>query len=175
MANDLNLCQFIGRLGQDPEIRYLPNGDAVANISIAVGKSWMDKQTNQKQEQTTWVKVVAFKRRAEIISEYLRKGSMVYIAGELRERKWQDQSGQNRYTTEIVVQNLQMLGGNSQQTGGYQQPPQAQQTPTPQQSNPAQRPAAPRQASAPQAAPGFDDFDDDIPFENPYKGMELVV
>lgn len=183
MANDLNLCQFIGRLGQDPEIRYLQSGDAVANISIAVGKSWKDKQTGQKQESTTWVTVVAFKKLAEIIGEYLSKGSMVYISGELRVRKWQDQSGNDRYSTEIVAQNMQMLGGRAGGDAG-----QAQAQPAPQQ-QPQQQPrqggrtnengtqqsphATPM--AAPQPAPGFDDFDDDIPFENPYKGLELVV
>jgi single-strand DNA-binding protein len=114
MSNDLNLCQFIGRLGQDPEIRYLPNGNPVANLSLAVGSQWKDKNTGQKQEHTEWVRVTVFGNLAEIAGKYLNKGSQVYISGSFKTRKWQDQQGQDRYSTEIVVQGyngtMQMLG-----------------------------------------------------------------
>jgi single-strand DNA-binding protein len=114
MAKDLNLCQFIGRLGKDVEMRYTSDGKAVANLSIACGESWKDK-TGAKQERTEWIRVVAFGKLAEIMGEYLSKGSQVYISGRMTTRKWQDQSGQDRYSTEIVADQLQMLGGN---TGG---------------------------------------------------------
>ncbi len=109
MSNDLNLCQFIGRLGKDPELKYLPSGDPVCNISIACGKSWKDKDSGEKKEATTWVSIVAFKRLAEIMGEYLRKGSQVYIAGELRVRTY-EKDGNTRYVTEIVAQSMQMIG-----------------------------------------------------------------
>lgn len=147
MANDLNQCNFIGRLGQDPEIRHLPNGDAVANISIAVGERYKDKQSGQKVESTEWVRCVAFRKTAEIISEYLRKGSKVFVTGKMKTRKWQDQSGQDRYSTEIIINNMQML--DSKQDGQVSHS-------VLQQSATAQRPA--------QKPDGVDDFDDDIPF-----------
>ena len=109
MANDLNRFECIGRFGQDPDIAYSASGKAVANFSIAVGSEWKDKNSGQKQEATEWVRFVAFDRLAEIIGEYCRKGSKVYLSGRWRTRKWQDQSGQDRYTTEIVANELQML------------------------------------------------------------------
>lgn len=112
MANDLNQCNFIGRLGKDPEVKYMPSGKAVANISIAVGKSWKDKDSGEKKESTEWVPVVAFGRLAEIIGEYLTKGSQVFISGSFQTRKWQDKSENDRYTTEIIASELQMLGSN---------------------------------------------------------------
>lgn len=114
--NDLNLCQFIGRLGQDPDVKYMPNGKAVANISIACSKSWKD-QNGQQQEKTTWVNVTAYERLAEIIGEYLKKGSQVYMSGALNVRKWQDQSGNDRYTTEIIANQMQMLSSKQQGQG----------------------------------------------------------
>ena len=108
--SDLNRWQGIGRLGKDPDLKYLPSGDAVVNISIACGEKWKDRDGN-KQESTEWVNVVAFKRLAEIMAEYLTKGSQVYIDGRLRTRKWQDKEGRDRYMTEVVAQNMQMLGG----------------------------------------------------------------
>lgn len=150
MANDLNRHECIGRLGQDPEIKYLPSGEAVANISIACGSSWKDKNSGQKQERTTWVPYVAFGKLAEIIGEYLRKGSKIYISGELRVRKWQDKDGQDKYTTEIVANTMQMLDGKEDRP-----------------SNPAGG-GAPSggQPAPPQTAQGqgIDSFDDDIPF-----------
>lgn len=112
MSNDLNQCQFIGRLGNDPETKFLPTGGAVTNISIACGEKWKDKQTGQPQERTEWIRVVAFGKLAEIMGEYLRKGSQVYISGSMRTRSW-DKDGQKHYSTEIVADKMQMLGGKS--------------------------------------------------------------
>lgn len=142
MANDLNQCNFIGRLGNDVETRFLPNGDAVANFSIACG--WKSKD----KEGAEWVRIVAFGKLAEICGNYLAKGSRIYISGGMRTRKWQDQSGNDRYTTEIVASNMQMLDSKQDgQQGGYQQ--QASQ---------------PEQQSAPAPAPAATEFEDDIPF-----------
>ena len=105
----INKCIILGNLGDDPTTKYMPNGNAVTNISIATSESWKDKATNQEQERTEWHRVVFFNRLAEIAGEYLRKGSKVYIEGQLRTRKWQDQAGNDRYTTEIVAGELQML------------------------------------------------------------------
>jgi len=117
VANDLNLCQFIGRLGQDPKLTYMPNSNAVANISIAVGEQWRDK-AGEKQERVTWVNVVAFGRLAEIISELCHKGSKVYLSGSLRTRKW-EKDGQTHYTTEIVAKEMQLL---DRKEGGAEKP-----------------------------------------------------
>ena len=177
MARGVNKVILVGNLGGDPEVRYMPNGNAVTNVTIATSDSWKDKQTGQQQERTEWHRVVFFNRLAEISGEYMRKGGKVYVEGALRTRKWQDQSGADRYTTEIVASEMQLLDSRGAGDGGYQQPQQGgyapqQSAPAPQQSapqpqyapqqaaKPAQRPAAP----APQPAPGFDDFDDDIPF-----------
>ena len=135
--SDLNQCNFIGRLGQDPDVRFTQQGKAVANISIAVSETWKDKQTGQKQEQVEWVKVVMFERLAEIVQQYLKKGDQIQITGKLKTRKWQDQNGQDRYSTEIIGNSLQMLGSvdqnqnnsqgqypnqnQNQNQGGYQQ------------------------------------------------------
>lgn len=188
MARGINKVILVGNLGGDPEVRYMPSGGAVTNVTVATSESWKDKQTGQQNERTEWHRVVFFNRLAEIAGEYLRKGSKVYVEGSLRTRKWQDQSGQDRYTTEIVGAEMQMLdsrggegggypqqgGYGQQQGGGYQQqapqqaPQQNYQQPAPQQApaamapQPAAQPAP--QQQAPQAAPGFDDFDDDIPF-----------
>lgn len=159
MARGVNKVILVGNIGQDPETRYLPSGGAVTNISIATSESWKDKQTGQQQERTEWHRVVFFNRLAEIAGEYLRKGSKVYVEGSLRTRKWQDQGGQDRYTTEIVASEMQMLdsrGDNAGYSGGSMG------------SSPQSAPSRPQQPqAAPQAAPapsGFDDFDDDIPF-----------
>lgn len=188
MARGVNKVILVGNLGGDPEVRYMPNGNAVTNVTIATSESWKDKQTGQQQERTEWHRVVFFNRLAEIAGEYMRKGGKVYVEGALRTRKWQDQSGADRYTTEIVASEMQLLDSRGGNDGGYQQPqqqggyaPQQQAAPAPQQQaapqqqyaqapqqapQAQQRPAAPapQQAPAPQAAPGFDDFDDDIPF-----------
>lgn len=154
----LNQCNFIGRLGNDPEVRYMPDGKAASNISIGCSEKWKDKQTGEQKERTEWVRCVSFGKLAEIMGEYLRKGSLVYVSGKMQTKKWQDQSGNDRYTTEIVVSEMKMLGGKSdnqgQQQGGYQQPQQAQQR------APMQQP----QQQQPQYNEPPQDFDDDIPF-----------
>lgn len=129
MARGVNKVILVGNLGQDPEVRYMPNGNGVANISIATTDSWKDKNTGQMQERTEWHRVVLFGKLAEVAGEYLRKGSQVYIEGRLQTRKWTDQSGQEKYTTEIVVDmggQMQMLGGRGEQQGGGYQGGQSQ-------------------------------------------------
>ncbi|WP_458047732.1 single-stranded DNA-binding protein [Providencia stuartii] len=129
-SRGVNKVILIGHLGQDPEIRYMPNGGAVANLTLATSESWRDKQTGEMREKTEWHKVVIFGNLAEIAGEYLKKGSQVYIEGSLQTRKWQDQSGQDRYTTEVVVNiggSMQMLGGNSNNQQPARQPQQMQQ------------------------------------------------
>jgi single-strand DNA-binding protein len=165
MARGINKVILIGNLGGDPEVRYMPSGNAVTNVNLATSETWKDKQTGQQQERTEWHRVVFFNRLAEIAGEYLRKGSKVYVEGSLRTRKWQDQSGQDRYTTEIVASEMQMLDGRGGDGGGYAQPdpmgygqPQAQ--PRQQQRQAPQQPSQP----APAPAPDMDPFDDDIPF-----------
>lgn len=150
MANDLNQCNFIGRLGNDPETRFLPNGDAVTNISLAVGESWKDQQ-GQKQERTEWVRVVAFRKLGEIMGQYLKKGSKVFISGKFKTRKWQDQSGNDRYSTEIVADNMQML--DSAEGQARQQPAHTQ-----------KGFQAPKDAGVRPSPPGFNEFESDIPF-----------
>jgi single-strand DNA-binding protein len=146
----------IGHLGRDPEIRYLQNGDAAANISIACTEKWRDKTTGENKELTEWVRVSFFGKLAEIAAKYLTKGSLIYVEGSMRTRKWTDQQGIERYTTEIKADTMKMLGGRDQnQQAPQQQPAQRQQA------------SAPRQAPRPQQAPqgsGFDDMGDDIPF-----------
>lgn len=164
MARGVNKVILVGTLGNDPEVKYMPNGGAVTNLSIATNEAWTDKNTGQKQERTEWHRIVAFRRLAEIMGEYLRKGSQVYIEGKLQTRKWQDQSGQDRYTTEIVANEMQMLGGRSGGTGdfsGSNNNNQSQHSATPNQQQPPQQPPQ-QQSAAP--AQNFDDFDDDIPF-----------
>jgi len=140
MANDLNLFQAIGRLGRDPEIRTSNTGNQIANFSIACGSSWNDKQTGEKKEQTEWIRACAFGKLAEIIEKYLVKGSQVYISGKMQTRKWQDKEGNDKYTTEIVVNSMQMLGSKGDADGS--RPPQ----------------------SKPAPAQKQDDFDTDVPF-----------
>lgn len=180
MARGINKVIIIGNIGQDPEVKYMPSGGAVTNVSIATSETWKDKTTGQPQERTEWHRVVFFNRLGEIAGEYLKKGSKVYIEGSLRTRKWQAQDGTDRYTTEIVANEMQMLDGRGDNQGGgnYNQDQQygAPQgggfqggAPAPQQNRPApaqqggfggQAPAH----SAPQQPAGFDSFDDDIPF-----------
>lgn len=156
MARGINKVIIVGNCGQDPETRYLPSGGAVTNISIATSESWKDKNTGEQQERTEWHRVVFFNRLGEIAGEYLKKGSKVYVEGSLRTRKWQGQDGADRYTTEIVASEMQMLDSRGgQDAGGYQQ--QApRQNPAPQQNQ------APQQAQ--QAPQDMGGFDDDIPF-----------
>lgn len=175
-SRGVNKVILVGNLGQDPEVRYMPSGGAVANITLATSESWRDKATGEMKEQTEWHRVVLFGKLAEVAGEYLRKGSQVYIEGQLRTRKWTDQSGQEKYTTEVVVNvggTMQMLGGRQgggsapagggQQQGGWGQPQQPQGNNN-QFSGGAQ--SRPQQQSAP--APSNNeppmDFDDDIPF-----------
>lgn len=156
MARGVNKVILVGNLGQDPEVKYLPSGSAVANVSVATAESWKDKKTGEQQERTEWHRVVFFDRLAEIVGEYLRKGSQVYIEGKLQTRKWQDKSGNDRYTTEIRANEMQMLGGKSGGGGGS-----ASFDDRPSQNNaPQSRP----QQSAPSQSGGGEDFDDDIPF-----------
>ena len=164
----VNKVIIVGHLGNDPEIRTMPNGDAVANISVATSESWNDRNTGERREVTEWHRIVFYRRQAEICGEYLRKGSQVYVEGRLKTRKWQDQNGQDRYTTEIQGDVMQMLGARNQagsypsDMGSAPQPSyQARQTNNGG-SYQSSRPA-PQQA-APQAEPPMDGFDDDIPF-----------
>ncbi|MGK0498690.1 MAG: single-strand DNA-binding protein [Oceanicoccus sp.] len=167
MARGINKVILVGNLGNDPEQKSMPNGNAVTNITVATSESWKDKQTGQQQERTEWHRIVFFNRLAEIAGQYLSKGSKVYIEGSLRTRKWQDQSGNDRYSTEIVASEMQMLdsrsGGMQQDGGGYSGGQQSAPQQAPQQQAP--QPQAPQQqAPAQQPAGNFDDFDDDIPF-----------
>lgn len=170
-SRGVNKVILLGNVGGDPETRYLPNGNAVTNITLATSDSWKDKQTGQVQERTEWHRVVFFGKLAEIAGEYLKKGSQVYVEGRLQTRKWQDQSGQDRYTTEIVVDmggTMQLLGGR---TGGNPHEEAAPRQSAPRAAAPAparapQAPAVPRpsQPAQPSAMPDYDSFDDDIPF-----------
>lgn len=152
-SRGVNKVILIGHLGQDPEIRYMPNGGAVASLTLATSESWRDKQSGEMREKTEWHRVCIFGKLAEVAGEYLKKGSQVYIEGSLQTRKWQDQSGQDRYTTEVVVNiggTMQMLGGSgggSNQAGGQQPARQHQQS----------------QQQAPQNEPPMDWYDN-IPF-----------
>ncbi|BBV02765.1 single-strand binding family protein [Providencia rettgeri DSM 1131] len=171
-SRGVNKVILIGNLGQDPEIRYMPNGGAVANLTLATSESWRDKQTGEMREKTEWHRVVIFGKLAEVAGEYLKKGSQVYIEGSLQTRKWQDQSGQDRYTTEVVVNiggSMQMLGGRggdaaSQGQGGQGGWGQPQQPQAAQQFSGGGAPAARSPAPAPQTNEPPMDFDDDIPF-----------
>jgi len=163
MARGINKVILIGNLGNDPETRYMPSGGAVTNVSLATSETWKDKQTGQPQERTEWHRVVFFNRLAEIAGEYLRKGSKVYVEGSLRTRKWQDKDGQDKYTTEIVASEMQMLDSRGGGQGGDYQDDRYSSSAPPAQSGGGQsgggRPATP---AAP--AEDFAEFDDDIPF-----------
>lgn len=149
MARGVNKAIIVGHLGRDPEIRYAASGAAVANVSVATTDSWKDKQTGENNEKTEWHRVVFFGRLAEIAGEYLKKGSQVYIEGRLQTRKWQDQNGQDRYTTEIVANDMQMLGGRGGVSNeGFDEAP---------------RRSAESAGGAASDVP-TSDFDDDIPF-----------
>ena len=145
----VNKVILVGNLGKDPEMRYLPNGDAVANITLATTDTWKDKQTGEKKEATEWHRVVFFRKLAEIVGQYLKKGAQVYIEGSLKTRKWQDKEGKDRYTTEIVADTMKMLGSRQ----GSADAPMRE-------SNDGVAPPAP----ASPAAGGFNDFEDGIPF-----------
>ncbi|SEL79140.1 single-stranded DNA-binding protein [Halomonas daqiaonensis] len=194
MARGINKVILIGNLGQDPEVRFTPSGTAVANLNLATTDTWMDKQSGQRQERTEWHRIVLFNKTAEIAQQYLKKGSKVYIEGRLQTRKWQDQNGQDKFTTEIVANDMQMLDSRGGDVGGQQggqygaqpqqgggQPQQGGQYGGQQQGGnfgggqsqrPAPQPAPPQQGGGQQQGgnygapdPGsFDDFDDEIPF-----------
>jgi len=158
MARGINKVIIVGNVGGDPETRYMPSGSAVTNLTIATNESWKDKQTGEQKERTEWHRVAMFNRLAEIAAEYLRKGSQVYIEGKLRTRKWQDKSGQDRYTTEIIADEMQMLGGRGGSGGGGNFGGGSAGGPSGDDMGGSQGGGnAPPQ-------PGPDDFDDDIPF-----------
>ncbi len=152
----LNKVMLIGNLGADPEVRYMPNGDAITTIRLATTRRWKDRNTNERKEETEWHRVVFFGGLAKTAGEYLKKGSQVYVEGRIRTQKWQGQDGQDRYTTEIVADSMNMLGSRSGGTASYSDN-------TPPASSYDNRPSAPSN-SQPAAAAGYDDFDDDIPF-----------
>ncbi|MDA1343757.1 MAG: single-stranded DNA-binding protein [Proteobacteria bacterium] len=164
----LNKVTLIGNLGADPEVRLMPSGGSITSIRLATTSRWKDKQSGERKEATEWHRIVFFNRLAEIAGEYLKKGSQVYVEGRLQTRKWQGQDGQDRYTTEILAQELHMLGNRSGGTGNFGAE-QGQNT----HYSPAAAPASnPYQPAAPQnnpsamspPPPDYDDFDDDIPF-----------
>jgi len=154
MARGINKVIIVGNLGQDPETRYMPSGAAVTNFTVATNESWKDKQTGEQKDRTEWHRVAMFNRLAEVAAEYLRKGSQVYIEGKLRTRKWQGQDGNDRYTTEIIADEMQMLGGRGDGGGNFGG------------GKPSQGGSKPSQGGGGNAPPqpGPDDFDDDIPF-----------
>ncbi|MEI7430281.1 MAG: single-stranded DNA-binding protein [Betaproteobacteria bacterium] len=154
----VNKVILVGNLGKDPEIRYMTNGEAVANVSIATSESWKDKASGEKKEITEWHRLVFYRKLAEIVNQYLKKGSTVYVEGRIRTRKWQDKEGQERYTTEIEVTEMQMLGGrNSASSSGGEAEYGG--------SMPSSSAPSPARGSAPaKKAPSFEDMDDDIPF-----------
>jgi single-strand DNA-binding protein len=171
----INKVILIGNLGRDPEVRYTPNGAAICNVTIATSRNWKDKTSGEKMEETEWHRVVFFDRLAEIAGEYLKKGRPVYVEGRLKTRKWTDKDGQEKYTTEIMADNMQLLGGREgggggdeggAGGGGYSRGAQGggggggeRQ----ERSAPAARPAASKPAAS-KSSTGFDDMDDDIPF-----------
>lgn len=156
----VNKVILVGNLGADPEVRYMSNGEAVANVRLATTESWKDKNSGEKREVTEWHRVVFYRKLAEIVGQYLKKGSSVYIEGRIRTRKWQDKEGQERYTTEIEANEMQMLGGRSGGGGGggYSGGEAEYGGSMPSQSQSAPRPAPAKKA------PSFEDMDDDIPF-----------
>jgi len=159
-SRGINKVIIVGNLGQDPEVRFMPNGGAVANFTVATSETWKDKQTGEQKEKTEWHRIVIYQRLAEIAGEYLKKGSKVYLEGRLQTRKWQNQQGQDQYTTEIIVNDMQMLdsrgagGAGMQQGGGFQQQAPKQQGGFQQQSAPQQQGGF-QQQSAPQQQGGF--------------------
>lgn len=145
-SRGVNKVIIVGNLGQDPEIRYMPSGSAVANISVATSEAWKDKDSGDNQERTEWHRIVFFNRLAEIAGEYLKKGSKVFIEGSLRTRKWEDKNGNDRYTTEIVAREMQMLDSKGGNAANYDSEPATKSAPTANKST------------------DLDEFDDDIPF-----------
>lgn len=164
----LNKVTLIGNLGADPEVRFMPSGGSVANIRLATTRRWKDKQTGERKEATEWHRVIFFNRLAEIAGEYLKKGSQVYVEGRLQTRKWQGQDGQDHYTTEILADEMHMLGSRSGGTGhfGAEQGQYVGHAPAAPSGNQNQQGSAPQNNSAAMSPPppDYDDFDDDIPF-----------
>jgi single-strand DNA-binding protein len=162
----LNKVTLIGNLGSDPEVRYMPTGGAVTSVSLATTRRWKDKQSGERKDATEWHRVIFFNRLAEVAGEYLKKGSQVYVEGRLQTRKWQGQDGQDRYTTEIIAEEMQMLGSRSGGTGNFsEQAPPTQNYSAAKSPSPSARPAAQANTgNMPPPAPDYDDFDDDIPF-----------
>ena len=167
----VNKVILIGNLGRDPEVRYTPSGSAVCNVTVATSRSWKSKESGEKVEETEWHRVVMYDRLAEIAGEYLKKGRSVYIEGRLKTRKWTDKDGAEKYTTEIIAQEMNMLGGREGGGGGGAEEEgggggYSERSATQQRSAPASRPA-PQAASRPapqKSSTGFDNMDDDIPF-----------
>lgn len=161
----VNKVILVGNLGRDPEVRYMPNGEAVCNFSIATTDSWKDK-SGQKQERTEWHNIVMYRKLAEIAGEYLKKGRPVYVEGRLQTRKWQTKEGQDRYTTEIIADQMQMLGGRDSGSSNASYDDMNQDQDRDQGAAPVRQSAPAAQAAKPAAAGGssFDEFDDDIPF-----------
>ena len=157
----VNKVIIVGRLGNDPEIRTMPNGEAVANISVATSESWTDKNTGERREVTEWHRIVFYRRQAEVVGEYLRKGSQIYVEGRLKTRKWQDQTGQDRYTTEIQGDVMQMLDSRNSAQGGYQDSMPAGNSNF---NNRTSTPKTEPQMKQSMPEPAMDSFDDDIPF-----------
>lgn len=174
-SKGINKVILVGNLGKDPEVRYTTSGSAIAQITIATSETWRDKATNEQREKTEWHRVVLWGKLAEVAGEYLKKGSQVYIEGQLETRKWQDQNGQDRYTTEVVVKGfngvMQMLGGKRDQPWGQPQQPSSNGQANPPAKNNDQRQYPPNNEnnSAPQYNEPPMDFDDDIPFIDPYR------
>ncbi|MFO1328731.1 MAG: single-stranded DNA-binding protein [Rubrivivax sp.] len=156
----INKVILIGNLGRDPEVRYAPSGSAICNATIATSRQWKDKTSGERQEETEWHRVVFYDRLAEIAGEYLKKGRSVYVEGRLKTRKWTDKEGVERYTTEIVADQMQMLGGREGMGGGGDDAGGGSAAPA--RSAPAARPAPTKPAA--KSSTGFDDMDDDIPF-----------
>ena len=153
MARGVNKVILVGNMGKDPEVRYMPSGGAVTNVTLATSEQWKDKQSGEKRENTEWHRIVFFGRLAEIAGEYLKKGSQIYVEGRLQTRKWQGQDGVDKYTTEIVANEMQMLGGRSGAGGGSSYSNDMPDTSS-----------APAGKEPAMATGGTDDFDDDIPF-----------
>ena len=153
MARGVNKVILVGNLGKDPEVRYMPSGGAVTNVTLAPSEQWKDKQSGEKRENTEWHRIVFFGRLAEIAGEYLKKGSQIYVEGRLQTRKWQGQDGVDKYTTEIVANEMQMLGGRSGAGGGGSYSNDMPETAS-----------APTSKEPAMSTGGADDFDDDIPF-----------
>lgn len=149
----VNKAIILGRLGQDPDTRYMPNGDAVTNISVATSERWKDKQTGELKEKTEWHRVTAYRQQAELLSKHFQKGQEIYLEGRLQTRKWTDKDNVERYTTEIVLETFSFVG--SKPEGGQRQQEQGRQP---------RQDSAPRQQPAQRPAPNFADMDDDIPF-----------